>query len=83
VNDNIIFYNTFAVAGPPSGSFSAAFSDLVFGGPSFPGSFKSMDGIYVEAFNGTPNAVPEPQAFALISGLVAVLFFAARRRVRD
>ena len=82
VNDNIIFYNTFAVAGPPSGSFSAAFSDLVFGGPSFPGSFKSMDGIYVEAFNGTPNAVPEPQAFALISGLVAVLFLAVRRRVR-
>ena len=83
VNDNIIFYTTFAVAGPPSSSFSASFSDVVFGGPSFPGSFKSMDGIYVEAFNGTPINVPEPQAFALISGLVTVLFLAARRRVRN
>ena len=83
VNDNIIFYTTFAVAGPPSSSFSASFSDVVFGGPSFPGSFQSVDGIYLEAFNGSPSAVPEPQAFALISGLIAILSLAARRRLRS
>ena len=82
-SDNQVFYTTFQVAGPPSSSFSTSFGDVVFGGPSFPGTFKSIDGIYVEAFNGTPNAVPEPQAFALISGLVTILFLAARRRVRN
>ena len=81
-SDNKVFYTTFQVAGPGSSSFSTSFGDVVFGGPSFPGTFKSIDGIYVEAFNGTPNAVPEPQAFGLISGLFAVLFFATRRRVR-
>ena len=81
-SDNQVFYTTFQVASPSS-SFSTSFGDVVFGGPAFPGTFKSIDGIYVEAFNGTPNAVPEPQAFALISGLVTVLFLAARRRVRN
>ena len=69
--------------GPPTASFSASFGDVVFGGPSFPGTFKSIDGIYVEAFNGSPAAVPEPQAFAFISGLIAILSLAARRRVRS
>ena len=82
-SDNQVFYTTFEVAGPSSNSFSTSFGDVVFGGPAFPGTFKSIDGIYVEAFNGTPNAVPEPQAFGLICGLFAVLFFATRRRVRS
>lgn len=77
-----VYYTTFTLDSAAT-TISASFGDVVFGGPSFPGSFKSVDAIYVEAFNGSPNAVPEPQVFALISGLVAVLFLAARRRVRD
>ena len=79
---NTVFYTTFQ-SFSPTASFSASFGDVVFGGPSFPGTFKSMDGIYVEAFSGAPSAVPEPQAFALISGLIAILSLAARRRVRS
>ena len=82
-SDNAVFYTTFQVLGPPSASFSASFGDVVFGGPSFPGTFKSIDGIYVEAFSGSPAAVPEPQAFALIGGLIAICSLAVRRRVRS
>ena len=82
-SDNAVFYTTFQVLGPPSSSFSASFGDVVFGGPSFPGTFKSIDGIYVEAFSGSPAAVPEPQAFALIGGLIAICSLAFRRRVRS
>ena len=77
-----VYYTTFALD-TASSAVSASFGDVVFGGPAFPGSFKSMDGIYIEAFNGAPSAVPEPQAFALISGLIAILSLALRRRVRS
>ena len=79
---NSVYYTTFELD-EASETFAVSFGDVVFGGPAFPGSFKSLDGIYVEAFNGSPNAVPEPQSFALISGLVTVLLLAARRRVRN
>ena len=77
-----VYYTTFTLDSAAT-AISASFGDVVFGGPSFPGSFKSVDGIYVEAFSGAPSAVPEPQAFALISGLIAILSLAARRRVRS
>ena len=79
-----VYYTTFTVAGGSS-EFSAGFGDVVTW-PSFvtdAGSYKSVDAIYLEAFNGSPNAVPEPQAFALISGILAILSLAARRRVRS
>lgn len=78
-----IYYTTFTVAGGSS-EFSAGFGDVVTW-PSFlteAGSYKSVDAIYLEAFSGSPAAVPEPQAFALIGGLIA-LSLTARRRVRN
>ena len=77
-----VYYTTFTLDSAAT-AISASFGDVVFGGPSFPGSFRSVDAIYLEAFNGSPNAVPEPQSFALISGLVTVLLLVARRRVRN
>jgi hypothetical protein len=80
-----VYYTTFTLDSAAT-SISASFGDVAGWNSTFApnaGSYNSVDAIYLESFNGTPNAVPEPQAFALISGLVAVLFLAARRRVRD
>ena len=78
---NSVFYTTFELD-EASDTFAVSFGDIVTPG-FYPGSFKSIDGIYVEAFNGTPNAVPEPQAFALLSGLIALICLATRRRLRS
>lgn len=75
-----VYYTTFSIAGGSS-TFSVNFGDVVTPG-FFPGSFKSVDAIQLEAFNGSPLAVPEPQSFALIGGLVAIFYLAARRRPR-
>ena len=80
-NLNSVFYTTFELD-EASENFTISFGDFVNPG-FYPGSFKSMDGIYVEAFSSTPNAVPEPQAFALLSGLIALICIATRRRVRS
>ena len=75
-----VYYTTFTIAGGSS-EFSVNFGDVVTPG-FFPGSFKSVDAIQLEAFNGSPLAVPEPQSFALIGGLVAIFSLAVRRRLR-
>jgi len=78
---NSVYYTTFELD-EASDTFAVSFGDIVAFG-FYPGSFKSVDGIYVEAFSSTPNAVPEPQAFALLSGLIALICIATRRRVRS
>ena len=80
-----VYYTTFTLDSAAT-SISASFGDVAGWNSTFApdaGSYNSVDAIYLEAFNGTPSAVPEPQSFALISGLVTVLFLAARRRVRN
>ena len=78
---NSVYYTTFELD-EASDTFAVSFGDIVAFG-FYPGSFKSVDGIYVEAFSATPSAVPEPQAFALLSGLIALICIATRRRVRS
>ena len=80
-----VYYTTFTIAGGSS-TFSVNFGDVAMWNSTFApdaGSYNSVDAIYLEAFNGTPSAVPEPQSFALLSGLIASICLATRRRVRS
>jgi len=80
-----VYYTTFTISGGSS-IFSASFGDVAGWNSTFApdaGSYNSLDAIYLEAFDGTPTAVPEPQSFALLSGLIALICLATRRRVRS
>ena len=84
-SDGDVYYTTFTISGGSS-TFSVAFGDIAGWNSTFApdaGSYNSVDAIYLEAFNGTPSAVPEPQSFALLSGLIALICLATRRRVKS
>ena len=80
-----VYYTTFIISGGLS-TFSVGFGDIAGWNSTFApdaGSYNSVDAIYLEAFNGTPLAIPEPQSFALLSGLIALICLATRRRVKS
>lgn len=72
-----VFYSDFQLDSVGS-TFELSFGDQVF--PGFPGSFRSVDAIQVEGFNGAaPVSVPEPAAFGLALALAVLGLTAARR----
>lgn len=72
--EGTVFFSNLEL-GSPATEIETTFGDRLF--PGFPGSFRSVDGVKIEFFNGAPIPEPSSATFCLAS------FLLLRRRRRN